>query len=169
MAGSAHLASHRQTLYFASLHCQQLAQERSADDGVVAEPLQYRQCLLEAATDCLYRSSVFLAQHLAGQSAASIPPPGQDAQAFSGWLAQLQATPTADPAIQTLLTAFSAPNPLAGLLTAYQALWLPASTAPRSTDHLRLVDTTVSLARCTEWHELLGQLGSECIALQAEF
>ncbi len=169
MAATAHLASHRQTLYFASLHCQRLAETGSGEALAAGAPLQMRQCLLEAATECLYRSGVFLAQHLLDQSAARGDAVIADGPGFIGWLSQAKLAPAADPALQHLVQAFTAPNSLAELLVAYQALWQPVNASPRPADHLRLVDTSVSLARCTEWHGLLERLAAECIAMQSEF
>ena len=165
MASTAHLASHRQTLYFASLHCQHLAE----GGPTIAEPLQHRQCLLEAATECLYRSSVFLVNHLLEQSAAPTVPTIAGSQAFANWLAEAHSTAHQDPALARLASAFSAPNPLADLPGAYAALWSPATATHRPADHLRLVDTTVSLERCVEWHDLLEGLAAECIAMQSEY
>ena len=159
MSSTAQLASHRQTLYFASLHCQQLAG---------GESLQQRQCVLEAATECLYRSAVFLAQHLLEQSAARVTAKITHGHAFASWPLQMQSEPAQDPALQRLVTAFSPPNPLAELLVAYQVMWQPANTQ-RSADHLTLVDTSVSLASCIEWHSLLEGLAAECIAMQSEY
>ena len=169
MASTAQLASHRQTLYFASLHCQQLAGEGAESGALAGEPLQHRQCLLEAATQCLYRSSGFLAWHLVEQSAANISPQLAGGQAFDQWLVQMQAVPAQDPAVQQLVSAFTAPRPLADLIVAYQSMWQPASANPRPADHLQLVDTTISLARCREWHAALEDLAVECLAMQSEF
>lgn len=157
-----------QALYFARLHCDnaRALSEPTTQDAAKSEVStarflrQQQQCYLEAAVECLYRATFFLALQLMDEGELRKQLKQNPELLVAILKSYLQATPS--PEINKLLQRFEDSNALGFLIESHRSIWADKNTSLASAaGEIKLLDLSLSTDSCELWMQLIANMLAE--------